>query len=367
MSSDPKVLAESLYAAVVAPEKWPELLGRIAQASGGLGAIVVPLTQGLDLLPVWSSSLDESAFNYVREGWWERDTRAERGRALGLTSGVHLDWDIVGQDRMSRDPFYQEFLPTYGFGCSLSQVATVPGGSPIAITVQRRAADGVFATTERERLEFLGKHAARAMAAALSVGKAERALHAEQTARAHLAHGYIILDATGGVLHADRLGGSLLGPVFGLRNNRLFLKNSRHSRIFDQMVGSAGAGCLPLSPIAVARPGSHRPDLILQAVPITLGSEWAWARHGRVLVLIHDLGAEASAKTQAQLMALGLTPGQAKIAECIGSGKTPREAAETFGLAEATVRTVLKAIFERLGIRRQSELAALTTKLQQVL
>jgi DNA-binding CsgD family transcriptional regulator len=60
---------------------------------------------------------------------------------------------------------------------------------------------------------------------------------------------------------------------------------------------------------------------------------------------------------------LSLTLGEARIASLIGSGLPPREAAEKLGIAEETARTVLKRVFAKVGVSRQSELAALMTKL----
>jgi DNA-binding CsgD family transcriptional regulator len=60
---------------------------------------------------------------------------------------------------------------------------------------------------------------------------------------------------------------------------------------------------------------------------------------------------------------LGLTLGEAKIAAMVGAGLSPRDAAEKLGIKEDTARTVLKKVFSKTGISRQSELVALLTKL----
>ena len=60
---------------------------------------------------------------------------------------------------------------------------------------------------------------------------------------------------------------------------------------------------------------------------------------------------------------LGLTPGEAHIASPVGSGLPPRGAAEELGIPEETARTVLERVSSKVGVTRQSELAALMTKL----
>jgi DNA-binding CsgD family transcriptional regulator len=60
---------------------------------------------------------------------------------------------------------------------------------------------------------------------------------------------------------------------------------------------------------------------------------------------------------------LGLTLGEARLAALVGSGLSPRESAEKLGIAEETARSVLKRVFSKTGVSRQSELVALPTKL----
>jgi PAS domain S-box-containing protein len=59
----------------------------------------------------------------------------------------------------------------------------------------------------------------------------------------------------------------------------------------------------------------------------------------------------------------GLTPAEARVAALIGSGLSPRQAAEKLGISEGNVRTTLKHVFTKVGVSRQSELAVLLTKL----
>ena len=59
---------------------------------------------------------------------------------------------------------------------------------------------------------------------------------------------------------------------------------------------------------------------------------------------------------------LGLTLGEARLANLIGAGLTPREAASELSITEASVRTVLKRIFSKTGVARQAELVALLSR-----
>src|SRR3954462_9116572 len=61
--------------------------------------------------------------------------------------------------------------------------------------------------------------------------------------------------------------------------------------------------------------------------------------------------------------AFGLTPAEAQTASLMGSGLSPQDAADQLGLTVGTIRCELKAIFAKVGISRQSELASTVTRL----
>ena len=52
-----------------------------------------------------------------------------------------------------------------------------------------------------------------------------------------------------------------------------------------------------------------------------------------------------------------MTEAQARIAIFLAEGGTVNEYAEAMGVSTGTVRTHLKAIFAKTGVRRQAELA----------
>lgn len=62
----------------------------------------------------------------------------------------------------------------------------------------------------------------------------------------------------------------------------------------------------------------------------------------------------------------GLTPAEARLAVRLKDGLTLAEAAETLGVALNTARNQLRAIFDKLGLRRQSELVRALAQLAQL-
>ena len=63
------------------------------------------------------------------------------------------------------------------------------------------------------------------------------------------------------------------------------------------------------------------------------------------------------------LRALGLTRAEAEVGGLLGAGLSPREVAERLNIKIATVGRISKRIFQKLGIRRQTDLVQLVTRI----
>ena len=81
--------------------------------------------------------------------------------------------------------------------------------------------------------------------------------------------------------------------------------------------------------------------------------------HACAIVLAIDPEGREPADAALVRDVLGLTLGEARVAALVGSGLAPREAADKLSITEETARTVLKHVFSKTGVSRQSELVAL--------
>lgn len=113
--------------------------------------------------------------------------------------------------------------------------------------------------------------------------------------------------------------------------------------------------------VALSRDG-HAHALIVQAMPLDreLTGEPA------ILLLFTDPMLDLKGQPSAGLQLLGLTPGEARVAAVVGAGRAVKEAARELGIAESTVRSVLKIAYGKLGIGKQSELAKIVARLEGV-
>lgn len=63
---------------------------------------------------------------------------------------------------------------------------------------------------------------------------------------------------------------------------------------------------------------------------------------------------------------LGLSPRESRVASLISAGERPRSIAVKLGLTEDSARVILKRVFAKAGVSRQSELVALVSHLTSV-
>lgn len=86
----------------------------------------------------------------------------------------------------------------------------------------------------------------------------------------------------------------------------------------------------------------------------------------RVFAVPLDTGLKAEQPQRGLERAFGLSSSEARVAVCIATGMTPKEAAEDLGIAVSTARTHLLRAFEKTGVRRQADLVGLITRMAQI-
>lgn len=89
-----------------------------------------------------------------------------------------------------------------------------------------------------------------------------------------------------------------------------------------------------------------------------LASPCACGTSNHILVAITDPGTVPDEAILTCARALGLTPGESKLALALVSGDTVAEHADKRGVSVHTVRSQLRSIREKLGVSRQSQLVA---------
>jgi DNA-binding CsgD family transcriptional regulator len=164
----------------------------------------------------------------------------------------------------------------------------------------------------------------------------------------------------GTLIEANASGWALLGPD-GPRPGEPLLSGVAAER---QALGNAlkmscaRKGARVSEPIVLTRLGGGH--LLAYVLPLEHGEHGGDA----ALVLLADPHGPERRNAAQMLQLFGLTGAEAKLAALVGVGHAPRGAALELNISEHTARSTMKTVYDKLGIRKQSELGHLVARLQ---
>ncbi|MGH1592353.1 helix-turn-helix transcriptional regulator (plasmid) [Methylobacterium phyllosphaerae] len=171
--------------------------------------------------------------------------------------------------------------------------------------------------------------------------------------------GGIILSTTGHVLATNTSARLILQQMFELDDAAIAALNGSGREIVKQLLHQGRTRIHFDSENWILIERSDRRPLIMNCVPVPVTDEGG--PHS-VLLLI-DLDATPLPSTSCLEQIFGLTPAEARVTLLLVGGKTLAEVAEMLRLSIATVRTQLKAVFEKTRTHRQAELVVLVSRL----
>lgn len=150
------------------------------------------------------------------------------------------------------------------------------------------------------------------------------------------------------------------------RNRELVASNPRH-RISLERFLRAGLGddrlTKPPMPVRLSSPSAPR-GIVLRAVPLALSNDIFATFMPRALITVSDLDRSTRVDAKELAALYDLTPRESHVATLIAEGQSVSQCAAALGVGEHTIRQHLKAVFGKIDISRQSELAALVSKLR---
>lgn len=354
---------DQIYECALAPSCWPIALQKVADCFGDVGCILLYNRDDGSFGVVQSHSLDRLIPEYA-QNWSMRDIRALRTRERGyfFERDVITDRDVVTESEIQSDPFYAEFLKKFGLKYFAASMVSPDSRTEVALSVQRAINKLPFTDEELAQLSILGKHVERALRLGIRLIDEETTNAALSDALSRLDIGVFILDSLGRVLHSNSFAQNLIGDGIDIVRDRLRFVTATEAS--EGKSGFLRGSSLSYDrPVQIIRRNSSRPlTAYLLPVPTAASAGHDFLSQARALVLLID---PVSGPPDAALVRdlLGLTLAESRIASLVGSGVSPSDVANKLGIAESTVRKSLNSVFAKTGVSRQSELAALMTKL----
>lgn len=361
---------ESIYDAAAAPDRWPSVMQRIADVFDDVGAMIIYARDNGTFGTIVSPSLEAPNIEYA-QAWSHRDLRAIRAMEVNFAAGGDLvsDLDLVTPSEMDNHPYYTEFLAKHGLKWFLGTGISPDPRLHVALTVQRSKSKPSFSEAERTLFVKIGRHLEKALRLGIRLIDAEIANESLADSLRRVGIGVFLLDDTRRVVFANAIADRMLGDGLIIANGKLTTQSGNDRGQFEHEVATIGFNRPAMigdpRPIVIRRSGSES-ALIAYVLPARSSAD-AVTNHflvgARSIVLVFDPQPGEPADPAIVRDLLGLTLGEARVAALVGAGIAPRAAAERLQITEETARGVLKRVFTKVGVSRQSELAALITKL----
>jgi DNA-binding CsgD family transcriptional regulator len=358
---------DAIYAAASAPERFADALDLLADRFRAEGSwLICSDAEGASHVTA-SRDLAVAAQDYVERGW-KLDFLAARAQHRRTSNGLtcYADTDIARAEEIASHPFYVKFRAGLGLGPLMGGLAGSEHDISIALTVHRASGDKAFAPADVSALARLLPHFDRALRLALRLQQADQERTALLESMGRLSCGVVMLDSRQRITHANDRVRAMLGNGIQIDDGQLSIDGPAGAGLVSAICEVlAGRRCaqdacrLPI--LAHPRPGIPGP--VLYVLPLPQGP-LLWPQSGsRVLIVMLANGQEPQTEPLVLRSLLGLTLGEARVASMIGAGLSPRQAAQALNITEPSARTVLKRIFHKVGVSRQSDLVAMLSRI----
>jgi DNA-binding CsgD family transcriptional regulator len=350
-------IVDSIYEAALIPERWPDVLDRLATMAGGVGTILFGASAGNTR---WISSPATQAImeRFVAEGWMSRNTRA--ARLLNHNHpGFITDLDVYTREELDRDAVYTDALRPMGVGWGTATAIPTPNDDLLVFSIERAFDKG---PVERERippLNAIRPHLARSALLSCRLIFERAKFVVDTLEKIGLPAG--VVTSTGKTIAHNDLLASMVPQVRIGAHDRFLISDASAHRLFQQSVAkiddpSHGGASLPLPAL------DPNPAAILHLLPLRGDARDVFSRaQGLVLANVVDRKLSPSAEVLQGLF--DLTPAEARVARIIAEGLGIKDVSSQLQLSRETVRTQLKAVFAKTGRTSQSSLVALLARL----
>jgi len=355
-----------IYRATTEHELWNAVMERIGRRIDANLAAVHVHAQAGDTDPAttvgaWGRKVPPGMRDY--ESYYAtRNVWVQHGAHLLKPGAILTGEQMCPDEILLRSEFYLDFLRPRDVRYSIRAVLTSDPEPLSYLSAGRPHASRPFGDAQRRILSAVTPHLIQAVRIQSRLEAIQSGRYAVTGALERLPLAVIFLDRRCRVIEMNQSARRIVEAGDGLRLERgvLVALDTRAEVQLQQMIFGAAAldtGRLLQhgGALSLPRPEGRRP-LSAMVAPTGVTGIFPASRSARVVVLIEEPSHRAAEPTAAFAKEYKLSPAEAGLAARLVSGMSLRQAAAALGISENTVRSHLKRIFAKTGVRRQAEL-----------
>lgn len=362
-------IVDTIYDAAVEPALWDAALAKVAQGFSAATSTLVSVSlksPGARFIANHNhvpECLDLYSRHFVTLDVWNPGMAKLPVGRVGVTEELFPHRELV------RTEFYNDFLVDFDVVYGLGGFVERRDDEAIIMGVQRGVQAGEYSLQDAGNLERVYKHLRRALAIARSF----ETLHARDGALRgtldQLATAILIVDRYGRVLIMNATArqivagrDALFDEPHGLRAGSAPATSELRAEIAAASHGVAAAkGGVVRLPLAAGG------QLTARITPL---SRLALDRLGlgvpAAAVFIDDPARKPTPSSELLRRAFGLSSAEARLVVLLADGHGLRSASDRLRVSRETSRTLLRRVFDKTGVRRQSKLLALVARLTAI-
>jgi DNA-binding CsgD family transcriptional regulator len=362
-------LVRGLYQSAAGRQPWEDVIQDMVDALSCMGCHIVgmnKLTGEVALSLYGRDSPMEAVLDYVRE-FHRIDPHAAHALTLPPMT-VFNGADLISERQARAHPFYTEFWSAYNMRHFTGGKLTESADLVTLFGFFRTPEQGPFSASQHLVVERLARHLADALDIFKSFTQLRTGTRLGAVLIDRIPRPAMLLDARRRLLHANSSGQNLLkaGDCLVLRKSvlngvKLEAQASLCRAMADlgiELQDRAAPDNAELPgrrAVSLAKDdGSFQPACLWALLPeTTMGT---FGSSPCVLLILPLPSCETAIDPVVVEAAFNLTPAEGRVVAGLATFADPRQAAKHLGVSLHTVRTHLKNIFEKTGLRSQKEL-----------
>jgi DNA-binding CsgD family transcriptional regulator len=356
-------LLGSLYEAAADPARWDPFLEQLALSARATSAALVMHDFDHALCTVSSSwELNPESNRLYQEHYHALDVWAQAApkRASGYVCNSE---SLCPLPELRKKEIYNDLFVPFGIEHGMFALLESNEGRFASVSLYRDKSRAHFTSPDLHILQLLNPHLQRAFKLRLHFSGLGSRSAGLEAALNMLPTGLVFLSARGEIVLMNRSATALAAERDGLLATRDGLRAERQAesllleKTIRQAASTSNGNSLSAGgTVLVSR--REGPPLQILVSPIRNSSMGESESVAAVAFISDPLRRQRPA--QETLRGLyRLTPAECRVALLLGDGHAPRKIANMIGVTDNTVRSQIKSIFSKTGVKRQGELIRL--------
>jgi DNA-binding CsgD family transcriptional regulator len=347
-------LINEIYEAAVLPENWWGVLDRLAALADAEGTLLFAAGPGA---PRWicSRAIDGAVTEWTQSKWFLDNPRGQRLVPINEPRFL-TDLDALTMEEIEASDYYTDLLRPRGLGWCVGTSIRSPCGDTLVLSIEKAHNRGPVPRAVAEGLDHLRPHLARAALLSGRLGL-ERAKSTVATLEM-IGLPAAAVGITGCVVSANA-GFLASAPNIEIGAGNIVQLASQPARVLlmeaVSHVANSQVGVGRSIPVGGTK---STPPFVIHVVPLR-GAGLDLFTGALSIVFITPVVPNSSLSPDLLQALFDLTPAEARIASLVADGKTIAGIAFADDSSENTIRTHLKSVFQKTGVRRQTELVSL--------